>query len=335
LTEINNYVKTIRNEGMDIESNKSFKSELYNTTNPIQRVNISSLRPKIFFERYQKTGTPVVITGLLENECDWSIEYLCEKFGNQEFVFRNNGHERYNQDKRQWISIGSGVTSQSMPFTEYADMLRSHYAHKHNITLRTRSLKNTPLADTHSLKVIGERLGLTQPASYLNIFVSPGGHNSVLHYDSMDGTLMQMHGAKKVLLFPASQTYNLYPFPAYTHLKNGLKLRCWFSQVYPEKPDFLSFPKLKEALKNKREVILNQGETLYIPSGWWHEIIALGDEMVCSVNRFWRVYPTSRAVFSWSRWRSLLGMIYSIPYRILEYSGDKLLHRTSVRKESS
>lgn len=88
--------------------------------------------------------------------------------------------------------------------------------------------------------------------------------------------------------------------------------------VYPENPDFASFPKLKQALQHKQEVILNQGELLYIPAHWWHEVTALGDEMVCSVNRFWRVYPTSRVVFSWSRWRVILADICGVPYLLLQ-----------------
>lgn len=308
---------------MDIQSTNSLESELYSITNPIPRVDISSLTPEIFFEKYQKTGTPVLIGGLLGDECNWDLDFLCEKLGDRPYIFRNNGSERYNQDKRQWKNIGSGVASQTMTFAEYGELLRNREAHKNNIILRTYSLKNHPLAETPSFKLIGKRLGFTKPASFFNMFVSPGGHNSVLHYDAMDGTLMQMYGTKKVVLFPPSQTYNLYPFPIYTHFKHGLKLRCWFSQVYPEKPDFTSFPKLKQALEHKREAILNQGDILYIPAGWWHEIIALGDGMVCSVNRFWKVYPTSRALFSRSRWRAFLGVVCSVPYRIVEYSRNK------------
>lgn len=284
---------------------------------PILRLNISSLTPEIFVERYQKAGNPLIITGLLDTECDWNLDYLCEKFGNQEFIFRNPGRERYKQDKRKWTSIGSGVALQSMPFIEYAEMWRNYKAHENDINLGKCPLKSTTLADTPSLKIIGEQLGLTKPASDMNIYVAPGGHSSGLHYDLVDGTLMQLHGAKKVVLFPPSQTYNLYPFPVYIHLRYGLKLRCWFSQVYPEDPDFKSFPKFKEALQHKREVILNKGETLYIPAGWWHEVIALGDEMVCAVNRFWRIYPTSRAMFSWTRWRAVCGMICALPYMSL------------------
>lgn len=296
---------------------KDFKSKSYNIINPILRIDVSSLTPETFVEKYQKTGTPIVITGLLEDEFDWNLDYLCEKFGNQELLFRNYGSERYKQDKRKWTSVGSGVALQSIPFNEYAELLHNRKAHEEDIYLGKCPLTNTPFADRLSLKTVGEQLGLTKPASDLNLYMGPGGHKSGLHYDSVDGTLMQLHGSKKVVFFPPSQTYNLYPFPFYIHLRYGLKMRCWFSQVNLERPDFRLFPKFKEALQYKSEVILNQGETLFIPEGWWHDVTALDDEMVCSVNRFWRVYPIERSVFSWNRWRAVLGIIFALPYMFL------------------
>lgn len=283
--------------------------------NQIQRVDVSSLTPETFFQRYQKTGIPVVITGLIK-ECDWNLDYLCENLGTQKFLLRNYGKERYQLDKRNWTNIGSGVEAQSMPFTDYAELLRNRKAHENDIYLAKCSIKNTPLAHTQSLNNIGE-LGLSKPVSDLNIWIGPSGHVESLHYDPVDGTLMQLHGAKKVVLFPPSQLSNLYPFPFYVHLLHGLKLRSWFSQVYPEQPDFESFPKLKQALQHKYEVILERGEVLYIPAGWWHEVTALGDEMVCSVNRFWSISPVSRVVFSWSKWRTYLGFLCAVPYILL------------------
>ena len=306
------------NTRMETNSRKDVELGLDNIVNPIQRVDISCLTPETFVEQYQKTGTPIVIKGLLK-ECDWNLDYLSEKLGTQEFLIRCYGHERYKQDKRQWTNIGSGVETQSMLFREYAEMLRNRKAHKNDIHLAKGSIKNTPLANTHSLGNIGEQLGLNKPDTDLNIRVDPGGHVTCLHYDSSDGTLMQLHGAKKVVLFPPSQIYNLYPFPVYVHLRHGLKLRSWFSQVYPENPDFQSFPKFKQALQHKHEVILNQGEVLYIPVGWWHEVTALGDDMVCSVNRFWSVSPISRIVFSWSIWRINLGILCALPHTLLSW----------------
>lgn len=281
------------------------------TVDSIQRVDISSLTPKIFAQQYQKPGIPVVITGLLEG-VDWNLDYLCDKLGNQEFLLRFYGHQRY-KHKQEWTSIGSGVAAQSMRFTEYANLLRNGKAHEDDIYLAKCSIKNTPLAYVDSLPNIGEVLGLDKPFSDLNIWIGPGGHVESLHYDAVDGTLMQLHGAKKLVLFPPSQMYNLYPFPLYVHLRHGFKLRSWFSRVYPEQPDFKSFPRLAAALQHKHEVILEQGEIIYIPAGWWHEVTALGNEMVCSVNRFWRVYPISRAAFSWHKWRNIIGIVYGLP----------------------
>lgn len=282
----------------------------------IDRVPLAHLTPASFAHDYQSQSKPVIITGLLKPEWDWNLDYLSQQLGDQCFLLRYYGQERYQQDKREWTSIGSGVQVQSKPFSEYAALLRSHEAHEQDIYLAKCSLQDTPLADTEAIQTVKTelaRLGLCHPASSLNLWVGPGGHMECLHYDAMDGTLMQLHGSKRVVLFPPSQTFNLYPFPFYAHLRYGLKLRSWFSRVYPDHPDFESFPKLRQALKHKYDITLNPGDVLYIPAGWWHEVTSLGTGMVCSVNRFWRVYPTRRAVFFWGRWRAYLGSICAIP----------------------
>lgn len=302
---------------MKTKSSSKVELATENIVNSIPRIDISTLTPEIFFE-HRKNGTPVVISGLLQKEPDWDLDYLCEKFGDREFLFRTYGSDRYKQNQSNWKNIGSGVDLQTMPFTEYANLLRNHQAHENKISLGKYPLQKTPIADTHSLKIVGEKLGLTKPLSDFNIYVAPGGHRSGLHYDSVDGTLMQLHGVKKLTLFPPSQTYNLYPFPVYIHLRYGLKLRCWFSRVSPENPNLQLFPKFEQALQHKSEVILNPGEVMFIPAGWWHDVTALGDEMVCAVNRFWRIYPTNRAVFAWSRWRAVIGNIFALPYVSLQ-----------------
>ncbi len=288
-----------------------------NLVNSIARVDISSLTPKIFFEKYQKLGIPAIVTGLLANEPDWNLDFLCQKLGDREVPIRHYGRDRYKQDKRNWKSIGSGIATQNIPFSEYAALLRNHQAHEKDLYLGKGSIKNTPLTDTSSLKSIGEKLGL-KPASDYKLYMGPGGHTANLHYDIMDGTLVQLHGAKKIVLFPPAQTGNLYPFPVHIHLRHGLRMRCCYSQVCPDNPNLHLFPKFQKAVLYKYEAILNQGEIIYIPAYWWHEITTLAEEMSCSVTRFWRVYPTSRAMFSWSRWRSILGNVLGLPNVAIE-----------------
>lgn len=287
-----------------------------NLVHQVPRVHASSLTAELFFATYQNQGNPVVITGLLDPEADWNLDYLCEVLNTQEFPIRYYGRQRYKQDKREWTSIGSGIETQSVPFIQYAEMLRNGEAYKQDIYLAKRSIKSTLLPDTLRLEHVEQELGLRMPASDFNLWLGPGGHVTCLHYDPVDGTLMQLHGAKRVVLFPPNQLNNLYPFSVLTHLRHGLRLRASYSQVYPEQPDFESFPKLKQALKYRHEVILNRGDVLYIPAGWWHELTALSDEMVCSVNRFWHIYPVSRAL-RWSKLRIHLGSVMAAPHTVL------------------
>lgn len=281
---------------------------------PIKRVNVSSLTPEEFFEQYQRKGIPVIINGLLNREPDWDLNYLCQQLRNQEFPIRYYGRERYNQDKRKWTSSGSGVDARTMPFCEYAELLKNGEAYEQDAYLARCSLQHTPLADASTLRDAEEWLKLRLPATALNLWVGPGGHTSCLHYDPMDSVLMQLHGAKKILLFPPCQTYNLYPIPVLKQLRYGLQLRAVYSQVYPEHPNFNTFPKFRQALPHRQDGILKRGDILFIPAGWWHEVTGLGDKMVCSVNRFWNVLPVSRAVFSWNKWRAHLASMVAAPH---------------------
>lgn len=294
-----------------------FRTNTTQLPQQIDRISAEAITPQGFFETYQKPGVPVIISGLLDTP-DWNLDFLCSQLDQREFVVRCYGGDRYQQDKRQWTDIGSGVTLRNMTFNDYADSLRSREAHQQDMYLAKCPIKDTPLGSTPAFRALSGRLGLRFPATNLNIWVGPSGHTECLHYDPVDGTLMQLHGEKKLILFPPDQLENLYPFPLHAHLRHGLKLRSWFSQVYPDRPDFEAFPKLRDALQHRYEVILQSGEVLFIPVGWWHEVIALGDEMVCSVNQFWHVYPIDRALLSWSKWRAHLGSLLAIPYSLWE-----------------
>jgi lysine-specific demethylase 8/hypoxia-inducible factor 1-alpha inhibitor (HIF hydroxylase) len=124
-----------------------------------------------------------------------------------------------------------------------------------------------------------------RPITDLNLWLGPGGHTEPLHIDLGHGTLMQLHGSKRVALFPPSQMANVYPFPF------GAAIPPSFSQVDTANPDNAVFPNYREAERHRTELVLSPGEALFIPAMWWHEVTALGDDYVCSVNRFW--FPIS------------------------------------------
>ncbi len=94
-------------------------------------------------------------------------------------------------------------------------------------------------------------------------FMFFGGQGSItpMHYDiDMSHVFLnQLHGRKRVVLFAPDQSKYLYHHP-YTVA----------SYVNVNQPDYDRFPAFSRA--TGYEVILNPGETVFIPSGFWHYI---------------------------------------------------------------
>jgi lysine-specific demethylase 8/hypoxia-inducible factor 1-alpha inhibitor (HIF hydroxylase) len=277
-------------------------------------LSAAQITPASFFETYRRSGTPVAITGMLKDLPNWNLDYLCQQFGDRRFPIRRYGSERYQIDKRYWHNMGSAVETHTLPFSEYAALLQDGTAKEQDLYLGKCSLKQTALADSKQFQSVETGLGLTAPVTDYNLWLGVGGHTTCLHCDAFDGILIQLIGMKRILLFPPQQLPNLYAFPISSHLWAGSKRRASYSQVYPEQPDFDSFPRFRAALQQKSEVILNPGDVLFIPVGWWHEVISVGEGVVCSVNRFWSVLPRSRALHSWNKWRIHLGSVLSVPH---------------------
>jgi hypothetical protein len=98
-----------------------------------------------------------------------------------------------------------------------------------------------------------------------------------LHRDPLTGFLFQVMGRKRLDLYSADQAECLYPLKAYNNYQ-----RCWFK---PEAPDYARYPKAREA--RSISVVLEPGELLVQPAGWFHQVYAL-DSPTMSVSYFWR-----------------------------------------------
>lgn len=100
---------------------------------------------------------------------------------------------------------------------------------------------------------------------------------SSLHHDPLDGFLYQIMGRKKLVLYAPDQAPYLYPMKAYNNYQP-----CW---VKPEAPDYERFPEFVKA--SGIEVVLNPGELLIQPAGWFHAVYCL-DSPTFSVSYFFR-----------------------------------------------
>lgn len=249
----------------------------------VDRVALADLTAAEFHRRYRAASRPVVITGTFPADTDWTLDYLGGQFGTSRFLARHYGKDQFKRPIIEWKRYSEVV---ELAYADYADMLRDRRAHENNIYMAQVNVGGTPAgrAIRASVDALASRTGMVPLLnSDLNLWLGPSGHTEPLHFDPGDGTLMQLHGAKRVVLFPPRATPNLYPFP----IAKGA-IPPWVSQVTIRRPDFERFPRLPAALSQRYEVTIGRGDIVFIPAFWWHEVTALGEDYICSVNRFWR-----------------------------------------------
>ncbi|KAI9706092.1 MAG: hypothetical protein M1836_005498 [Candelina mexicana] len=251
------------------------------------------------FQAHLPTAIPIKITCALEHwpalyERPWrSPSYLLEKtFGGRRLIPVEIG--------RSYTDEGWGQSI--ITFKEFLDqylLMKSEkvgYLAQHDLFSQIPSLRNdisipdycytnppkpaegTPLAETDIAQ-------LEEPL--LNAWFGPAGTISPLHTDPYHNVLCQVVGKKYVRLYSPHETERVYP----RGIGDGGLDMSNTSQIdiaAMEDPDgdhslHEKFPLFKEA--KCLECILEEGECLYIPVGWWHYVRSLSVSF--SVSFWW------------------------------------------------
>lgn len=110
-------------------------------------------------------------------------------------------------------------------------------------------------------------------------WLGPAGTVTPLHCDYDDNIFAQIWGSKRIFLAPPHHDEFLYAREA-----NAILFGSPFD---PESPDFEKFPLARQA--TMIECIVNPGDLLYVPAGWYHQVRALTFSL--SANRWARALP--------------------------------------------
>jgi hypothetical protein len=110
-------------------------------------------------------------------------------------------------------------------------------------------------------------------------WIGPAGTVTPLHCDYDDNIFAQIWGTKRIFLSPPHHDEFLYASEANAIL--------FGSPVDPEAPDFEKFPLARQA--TMIECVVQPGEMLYVPAGWYHQVRALTFSL--SSNRWARAMP--------------------------------------------
>ncbi|MDB5115999.1 MAG: hypothetical protein JWQ79_1491 [Mucilaginibacter sp.] len=105
--------------------------------------------------------------------------------------------------------------------------------------------------------------------NHIHLFIGGQGNQYVLHRDVFhtNAWVTQLYGEKKFVIFHGADQ------DEYLYAKDGE----FYSPINILTPDYEKHPKYKNA--RPLEIILQPGDTLYIPNGVWHTTVAYGQNI--------------------------------------------------------
>jgi hypothetical protein len=233
---------------------------------------VPQISPEDFKEKYFDPQAPVVIKNFSKQwpaYTKWNWDYFKEIVGNEKVGIYNN----VKSDAYTPINKADDYTS----FGEYIDMIRRGPAAWRIFLFNIFS---------HAPQLTQD---FTWPDQYMKGFVKRvpmlfvGGEGSIthMHFDIDLSHILhsQFMGRKRVLLFPYHEQHKLYrkPFEVLSIAD--------FSNYYDgekSKLDVTKFPAVQFA--NGYEVILEHGDTLFMPGGYWHHMEYLDSGFAMSLR---------------------------------------------------
>ncbi len=233
--------------------------------------SFDSIDAKVFKTSYYLPGKPVVIKNLAKEwpaSSKWNWDYFKNLVGDKKVPLYNN----VKSDAYTPINKADDYKT----FGEYIDMISKGPAawriFLFNIFDHAPELTKDFTWPEHLMKGFVKRFPM--------LFV--GGATSIthMHFDIDLSHILhtQFAGRKQVLMFPFKEQHKLYRKPF-----EVLSLAD-FSHYYRQNgtPDYENFPALR--LAEGFDTILEPGDTLFMPSGYWHHMEYLDSGFAMSLR---------------------------------------------------
>lgn len=213
-----------------------------------------------FIERYVRGSRPLVLTEAARDWPAlkrWSPQDLKERFGHLdvEVQAERNADANYEQNKMDHRRV--------VRLSQFVDQVVSGGAtNDYYLTANNEALRRPDFApllkDIGTLPDICDRSQLAQRSSF---WFGPGGTKTPLHHDTLMLLHTQVVGRKRWRFISPMQTPLLYNF-----------FRV-YSPIDLDAPDLARYPDFAGA--RVLDVVVEPGETVFLPLGWWHQVTAL------------------------------------------------------------
>jgi hypothetical protein len=233
---------------------------------------VDSIRPEDFRDQYYAQMKPLVISNLSKQwpaYQKWNWDFFRSIVGNVEVGLYNN----IKSDAYTPINTADDY----MRFGDYIDMIRKGPAEWRIFLFNIFEHAPQITADFEW----PEDLMKGFVKRYPMLFVGGKGSITHMHFDIDLSHIMhtQFGGRKRVLLFPFEEQHKLYRKP--WEVLSFVNFEHYFDDCN-NKLEIDRFPALK--LAKGYEVILDHGDTLFMPAGYWHHMEYLDSGFAMSLR---------------------------------------------------
>ncbi len=229
-----------------------------------------------FLAQYVYGSRPVVLTDVARDwpaMRRWSPQDLRERFGQQqvEIQAERSADPNYEVNKMDH--------KRSVRLADFVDQVlaggatNDYYLTANNEALRQPAFAPL-LADIGTLPDFCQAEELARHASF---WFGPAGTVTPLHHDTLMLCHTQVVGRKRWRFISPLQTPLLY---------NHFEV---YSPVDIDRPDLQRYPLFAQA--TVLEVVVEPGETVFLPLGWWHQVTALDVSLSFSFSNL--AFPNS------------------------------------------
>jgi hypothetical protein len=215
---------------------------------------------KEFVANFLSKNRPVILTGAMEEwpaYKKWNLDYFREIHGGTVVSIQDGREADPHYERNQKFHRAEVKFSRFLDRLESTESSNDFYMTAGNMSQHRDSLPKI-FADCESLN-IGD--GYLEGPPDGSLWVGPSGTITPLHFDMINNLFCQIRGRKRVRLIPSWSmpwVYNDY------HV---------YSDVDVAAPDITAHPLFENA--TVYDFVINPGEILFIPIGWWHHLESL------------------------------------------------------------